>query len=287
MVNQIDLFDKDYSISNIIDYILSYTNKWTFYHKAGCPWFRGQDCEDSPKPSIYRGDYDEFHINTTFRNRASALNDVPETNRLDKWLFLMQHYGVPTRLLDWTENLLNALFFALDGYNELCECKRKKDGKMLNPSIWAIHPLKLNEHSNVGNDFPNTWCRHDDENGINLNPGIEHFRLGFHTKEQWIQPNIINMKIVKFPIAVHANFLDLRIFSQQSCFTIHGTDERSFENIFEDTSLVSYNYFLKFVIPNQYSSKLLIELENMGYNKAKIFPDLEHFALDLKKRFKS
>ena len=98
-------YKSDLSITEIVNEVLKYTRTWTFPDNAGCPWYRGQPCDKPPIPSIFCDDYDEFQLNTTFRNRSAALKDVPETNRLDKWLFIMQHYDAPTRLLDWTESV--------------------------------------------------------------------------------------------------------------------------------------------------------------------------------------
>jgi len=50
-----------------------------------------------------------------------------------EWLALMQHYGLPTRLLDWTESVLVAAYFAVCDENHA-----DKNGK-----IWILNPGKL------------------------------------------------------------------------------------------------------------------------------------------------
>ncbi len=265
---------KKYIIANIINEILKYTDKWKYKDKAACAWYRGQDGEFDPTPSIFRKNYDEFNLNTMFRNRATALKDTPETGRMDKWLFLMQHYGAPTRLLDWTESLTNALYFALDSFYKLCECKKKKQ----NPTIWVIHPYELNEISGM-DFFPNTW--------VSDNFGCEYFKLSFFQEKSYKDKRVIyhDLSEFKYPIAIQANYSDMRLFSQQSCFTIHGTEKKGFCELLKNTSIIAKNHFLKFVIPNKYAKKLYNEVKAIGIKETNIFPDLDSLAKELKYRF--
>ena len=56
---------------------------------------------------------------------------LPENEK--GWYFLMQHYGAPTRLLDWTDGALLALYFAIR------ELTRPRPA-----AVWVLHPAWLN-----------------------------------------------------------------------------------------------------------------------------------------------
>src|SRR5262245_49355448 len=80
-------------------------------------WFRGHgNVAHTLLPSIARhanGLAREEMLLKRFKQNAFPFTHRPPQEEWD-WLFLMQHFGVPTRLLDWTESPLVGLYFAVE-----------------------------------------------------------------------------------------------------------------------------------------------------------------------------
>jgi len=115
------------SISSVIDALKEEITS-RFCNIENETWFRGQsDCHDKLSPSIFRADkYDEAKMYQEFVRKYPEHSSSHKT--IFEWLTLMQHYGLPTRLLDWTTNLLVALFFAVND-------EKNKDG-----AVFAFNP---------------------------------------------------------------------------------------------------------------------------------------------------
>jgi hypothetical protein len=76
-------------------------------------WYRGQSNFDwtlSPGLLRLKNAPSEGTLLTRFKQSAAMLINMHPKDDFD-WLFLMQHYGVPTRLLDWTEKSANSIIF--------------------------------------------------------------------------------------------------------------------------------------------------------------------------------
>lgn len=195
---------------------------------------------------------------------------------MDQWLFFMQHYGLPTRLLDWTENPLAACFFAAA---RAAEHPNDTYEDLANIGIWMIHPLELNVLSTGSREFPNTW--------VAGKKAVDTIKIAFGTanEEVWRLGKSHRFPPTDLPIAVQPSYVATRIAVQRSCFTIHGTRIDDFETLFAGTELTRQNFFVKYILPRAEAHSLLDQLERMGVTHSTLFPDFEGLARELKRQF--
>ena len=223
------------------------------------PWWRGHSVSTWELcPSVFRvedaGHRYEQNIAHHFILRArSRYPNCPEQNDAPNWLFLMQHYGLPTRLLDWTGSILIATYFAVRD-----ERYHDEDG-----AVWALMGSNLNEDQADKHHF----IAPTESPASNL----FHEAVGMRV----IEPsNII--------VATNSAETDIRMMVQLSEFTLHGVptpiEELPNKEIF----------LMQFIVPKAAKSGLKALLNAFGISESSLFPDLEHLAAELRnKRFKA
>lgn len=223
-------------------------------------WFRGQsEIYDTLTPGIFRPKFAsqfifkpqfEFKIYEEFKRVAPSLSNFNLMNYNDiEWLFLMQHYGMPTRLLDWTESVLFATFFAVE---------KSFDN---DAELWAMFPDALNQkygfqglpliEKNRALQFLASEYKHN-------NP--EELAKELNLKEKPMTPMAL-MPPIKFD----------RMILQQSAFTIHPKPEdgHKITDILQDKSLL-----IKYIIPKNLKHILKSDLKALGIDKRTLFGDL-------------
>ena len=134
-------------------------------------------------------------------NRYKNVATLVHQDRQSDWqyLFDMQHYRLPTRLLDWTEVLGIAVFFALLGTID-CDA-----------AVYVLDPLSLNGNSSK-----------DDLVSVYDDPTFDYKTVYWEHKPF---PPVA-------PIAVQVPAQNSRIAAQRGKFTVHGTDKRPIEEQF-------------------------------------------------------
>ncbi len=228
-------------------------------------WFRGHARADWPlTPSIYRptrAGTDEVEMHAEFERRGRQLFSEAHLPRDHKeWYFLMQHYRTPTRLLDWTDGALLALYFALSEHVREQERQRPLDA-----AVWMLDPEWLNRR---------TWKRLDPEHsyteGVMLTEWAESdpwFPVPFGEKPL----------LVPEPIAIDPPHVARRVAVQHSHFTVHGTRQDGLERLANERD----SRLVKITIQQGKAKSILRDLATSGITETTVFPDLEGLSREL------
>jgi len=262
-------------LSGIQEHFLAFTRRWHTPPIAR-PWFRGHERPDwQLVPSILRSgnQQHEFHLTKLFRLLAPGFGVEIDIHRLDQWLFVMQHNGAPTRLLDWSESLNTALFFAC-----LDWIKHRDIAKCADGAVFALNPMFLNEQVLGMSDFPVTWVQ---------NRVLQTIKFAFGTQDELVVgPDQAPITYLQSPVAIFPSTVHGRIRAQKACFTLYGADHRDLRTIFANSGWSAANMLLEYAIPRDSKPQLAEDLAQAGTTYSTIFPDLEGLTSDLMFQFR-
>jgi len=231
-------------------------------------WFRGQGCSRrSLLPSLLRclPEVDaayllgvEQRLITRFRQRS--LPYWPEGYPQEDWehLFAMQHYGLPTRLLDWSQNALVAAYFASQHDVSRCEC----ESGACRPTVWALDPVSLNRNNSRLEGYGDA---------------IKVLATSDSAIEPWA-PSVDSIPFAPWPIALYGTHNSPRIVAQQGTFTVSGKELIPLEQCPAVTSHVGV--LTKFVLLCSHA-EIADGLRRLGTSQAAVFPDLSGVSADI------
>jgi len=200
-----------------------------------------------------------------FKRKARPFLEFIPSNDFE-WLFLMQHYGVPTRLLDWTTNALVALYFATEFLSpKLHTSKRGAAAKFMSGSeirddgfaIYAIDPEQINQEAH-GSSCAIDICSDGKWSG-------------------YARPMEAEGLSTYSPVCVLAPHNNPRIRAQSGTFTLHGSNIWPLDYYDALRPLIH-----KIFVPYEYTASIRGDLSAAGMTTSFIYPDLAGLSREIK-----
>jgi hypothetical protein len=238
-------------------------------------------------PKVFRPDVG------IYEHEKKAVRDLisihPQEFQHDETMFdrlvRMQHYELPTRLLDVTSNPLVALYFASDEYSVDDE---PRDGK--------IQALFLPEERQRYFDSDRVSCManlanltgkekrelntafklpEDEFNGSDI---VKRLLSFVRIEKPHFEP-IINPQHLRLPVFVRPKMSNRRIIAQSGAFIIYGSYRTSSKEVDTDLRL------LRAIVPAELKPEIRDQLERLGIHASSLFPEIDKAASFIVRRY--
>ncbi len=251
-------------------------------------YFRGHADLEGYKliPSIYRDlDFIENEHRMFREIIMRCPNDFSNNMTAFEKLVKMQHYKLPTRLLDLTGNPLVALFFAV--YKE-----PKKDGEVL---IFKVPKNKIKYYdsdtvsilSNIAK-LNEDFCIKKIKGGsieiFNSDDNVKYLLHEIKEDKPYFEPNI-EAEDLESVLCVKPKLDNPRIIKQDGAFFLYGIqDEKKNPAIIPDSYKVTTE-FDRLIIRKETKRAISQQLSTLGLNRATLFPEIDYVSEYLKEIF--
>ena len=220
-------------------------------------WFRGHGQSEEWKlhPSLQRENIvkKEKELYTLYKQEAVLYIKDLHIDDHKAWLESAQHHGVPTRLLDFTTNSLNALYFACQNSENIND----KNGKVFIFFVSEYLEKKL----------------------IKRSTNIDHMMFGNYKLDPNDRTKIDDEEIFfNMPVPYTPFYHDIRVALQSSRFLIWGKDEKKLE---EQLTIDEINEFFPSIIISK-KGEILNNLDKLGVNNKTVYPGLDSLGKYIK-----
>lgn len=213
--------------------------------------------------------------------------NIPADIEVIEWLSIMQHYGAPTRMVDFSYSLYVALFMAMDSLvaNE-------------DSAVWCLNHLVCRNWFFEGRKELERKCRDKDE--------MDSIIYSEANKVLNKISDNHNRKNTKGVFIVKPHMANERIVRQQGLFAIQSDPNSTFEeNLFSVASnkepifkpfgeIIDYSYsshtgrpndfaLIKIIVPKEFRWNIFKSLEQMNISAEMMYPGLEGLARSMNK----
>lgn len=251
-------------LTKITEITESHSNSFLFFRGSASVSFKEE-------PGIYRNQNmkcleNEDEMFSEVERRCCS--DFPNTMSVFAKLAKMQHYGLPTRLLDVTQNLLVALYFACRQDNA-----HKDEVGMIDVYIVQKNEVKRHDDREVALISSLAKCPYKSFQSDEWKNELKaHSGMADVTDDE---VEAVSKKI----LFVLPELNNERIKIQSGAFILFGASHNK-----EMPKIKSYEC-VRFYIDNKVKRQIIQQLKIMGISDSILFPELEICMKDIKSQF--
>ncbi len=207
-------------------------------------------------PEDERGPREQRAFSYFRAHAAGYLASAPGESDLLDWLVIMQHYGAPTRLLDWTESPFAATYFA---YRDMSDDQEEPAALWAYDTELAIQSLK---NGGASLSFPEPRDAPLDDESPRDSWADEINKL--------VREHVKSRSSTPLPVAPLQP--DVRMIAQQTILTVDAGLNGGVP--YPLNSVGGFPLLFKIVLPADWRRTVLRELALMGITDAGLFPDI-------------
>lgn len=284
------------SVSDYVDYLDTMKETYPMQrYVVPATFFRGQSNKEwKLSPRLYRENL-LGQEGTMIKEIVHANPKEFDMGRFDI-LAKLQHFGFPTRLLDVSSNPLVALYFACSDKNEMVN-----DGAVYMfpnlPASWSDDPLVDLVMDFIFEHTPDSlWLE-----GFLRVTKSKYSNVTTRLMPDTIESLLWALNIPAFAVVPKKN--NSRLISQEGAFFLfgmqtvskkssdnpgtYGRERYSFGPIEMEDHKKLWHMSEKVIIPAKYKKKILKQLDLMGINEQRLFPDIEHQLKYILEKYKN